>query len=179
MMFCKRCGGITMDGICRTCFTSNFVSHLSPRFQAGLELNFFSPTVEFEKTLRWKDQLEDRENFIPKFQNEAEKKEMIRNIGDIATIKIKENQDLLSSKRDGSSSEAIVRRSDLDPIESLLNVNPLLKKRFEWFKTVEKNASTVSDLKGYKLPPNPEQKEKPKTSKLKDNKETEIYKVID
>ncbi len=169
-----------MDGICRTCFTSNFVSHLSPRFQAGLELNFFSPTVEFEKTLRWKDQLEDRENFIPKFQNEPlEKKEMIRNIGDIATIKIKENQDLLSSKKDGSSSEASVRKLEIDPIENLLNVNPLLKKRFEWNKSIEKNASIVSDLKGYKLPPNPEQKDKPKTSKLKDDKDTEIYKIID
>ncbi len=179
MNFCKRCGSITLNGICNNCSGSNVVSHLSPNTKVGLELNFFNPTSELEKKLRWKTQLDDRENLISKVQTAPpEDKGIVRNVGEIASLKSEQKDKPLGLKKINEENNKFQDRTIIDPVENLLNTHPLIKKRIDWKKQIEKNTSITSDFKNFKLPPKVEIKEEQKILKQKnDKKDTEIYKI--
>lgn len=178
MIFCKRCGSITLNGVCTNCSGSNVISHLSPNMPVGLELNFFSPISDIEKKLKWKTQLEDRETLNTKVQSAPPKdKGIARNVGNIGSLKPEQRDETLGLKRVNVENDKQKERKTIDPVENLLNTHPLIKKRIEWRKNIEKNTSITSDLKNYKLPPKVEIKEKPKILNQKKDKETEIYKI--
>ncbi|NVM02180.1 MAG: hypothetical protein HWN67_07580 [Candidatus Helarchaeota archaeon] len=178
MIFCKRCGSITINGICNNCSGSNVVSHLSPNTHVGLELNFFSPTSEIEKKLKWKNQLEDRENLTTKVQDAPpEDKGMVRNVGSIASLKSEEKDDPLGLKRMDEKNNKLEDRKIIEHVENILNTHPLIKKRIDWRKKIEENTSITTDLRNFKLPPKTDVKEKPKMLKQKKDKDTEIYKI--
>ncbi|MFX1449246.1 MAG: hypothetical protein ACFFCM_00305 [Promethearchaeota archaeon] len=178
MIFCKRCGSITINDICYNCSGSNLFSHLPLNMPANLELNFFSPTSEMEKKIRWNSQLEERENLTTKVQaTPPEKKGIGRIIGNIGSLKHKQRNIFLDFKRVNEEHEIEKERKTLDPVENLLNTHPLIKKRMEWRKRIEKSSSITSDLKKLKLPPKVDFNKKPDLIKQKKDKNTEIYQI--
>ncbi|MHA1298322.1 MAG: hypothetical protein ACTSO9_02645 [Candidatus Helarchaeota archaeon] len=178
MIFCKRCGSITLDGICINCSGSNFISHPLKNLELRLNSNFFSPNIEAEKLLRWKTSLEDKLSYTPNLKEEVP---VVRGlnykISNISSNKYNQNFDLLlSSVRDSKKRGNLGK--NLDPTDNLLNIYPHLKARLDWKEQIQKNSNIISELKNYKQRPETELTEKKENiehSKPRKNKDTEFF----
>ena len=166
MIICKRCGSITINGICNNCSSSNFISH--PLFGSEIRSNqsFFNTPQEIEKLLQWKTQLEDRTKIIPNVQSIPLKNEkQSQTIGKIAKFKIHKDYELMPVKKESLSEEN--ETNNIEPSESLTTNYPHLKTRLNWHNQIKENTNVISDLKKFNLPTHDELENKLKKNQKK------------
>ena len=145
-----------------------------------MELDFFRPTAELERRLRWKAQLEDKMSHTPKIQNDPpENKSISRNVGNLAANKKDDRIEFFPLNNEDSNNQEFNRNRHSNPVKNLLEAHPIVKKRIEWQEQIQENTSIITDLKQYKLPPEKKPQEEIKVPKQNKDKDTEIYKIMD